>query len=45
MQNSLAPVAAVVFAAATSSAMSSQTGRTGDSNLPDREQKRMSSVT
>ncbi len=39
MQNSLAPVAAVVFAAATSSAMSSQTGRTGDSNLPDWEQK------
>src|SRR5215831_15707369 len=43
MQNSLAPVAAVAFAAATSSAMSSQTGRTGDANLPDCEQKWQSS--
>jgi hypothetical protein len=43
MQNSLAPVAAVAFAAATSSVMSSQTGRTGDSNLPDWEQKWQSS--
>ena len=39
MQNSLAPAAAVAFAAATSSVMSSHTGRTGEVNLPDWEQK------
>ena len=39
MQNSVAPVAAVSFAALTSSGMSSQTPRTGESNRPDWLQK------
>src|SRR5262245_56020209 len=43
MQNSVAPVAAVAFAAATSSATSSHTGLTGEENCPDCEQKWQSS--
>lgn len=39
VQNSVAPVAAVAFAASTGSATSSQPGRTGEENLPDWEQK------
>ncbi len=43
MQNSVAPVFAVSLAASTSSGMFSHTDRTGDSNLPDWEQKWQSS--
>ncbi len=43
MQNSVAPVAAVCFAASTSDGMSSQTERTGEVNRPDCEQKWQSS--
>ena len=43
MQNSVAPVAAVCFAASTSAGMSSQTARTGEVNRPDWEQKWQSS--
>ena len=43
MQNSVAPVAAVSFAAWTSEGMSSQAERTGEANRPDCEQKWQSS--
>ena len=43
MQNSVAPVAAVSFAACTSEGMSSQAARTGEANKPDCEQKWQSS--
>ncbi len=43
MQNSLAPVAAVSFAASTSDAMSSHAARTGVGKRPDCEQKWQSS--
>ena len=43
MQNSVAPVAAVCWAASTSGGMSSQTARTGEENSPDWEQKWQSS--
>ena len=39
MQNSVAPVFAVCLAASTSSGMSSQAARTGESKRPDCEQK------
>ena len=43
MQNSVAPVFAVCFAASTSDGMSSHAERTGESNSPDCEQKWQSS--
>ena len=43
MQNSVAPVFAVCFAASTRRSLSSQAARTGDSNRPDWEQKWQSS--
>ena len=43
MQNSVAPVLAVCFAASTSVGMSSHAERTGESNSPDCEQKWQSS--
>src|SRR3954471_20318407 len=43
MQNSVAPVLAVSFAAVTSEGMSSQAERTGESKTPDCEQKWQSS--
>ena len=43
MQNSVAPVAAVSFAASTRLGMSSQAERTGEENWPDCEQKWQSS--
>ena len=43
MQNSVAPVLAVCFAASTSDGMSSHAARTGESNRPDCEQKWQSS--
>ena len=43
MQNSVAPVLAVCFAASTSIGMSSHAERTGESNSPDWEQKWQSS--